>query len=141
MSESFKKNCAALRERFEKLSNEERYDTLIQMGRSLTSLPESEKTPQNIVSGCQSTLYLSATSEHNRLYFKAHSDALISSGLAALLIELYSGELPETILTKPPTVIEELGISSSLSLNRSNGLAQIHLRMKQLALMQFQKQC
>ena len=51
-----------------------------------------------------------------------------------LLSEIYASETPETILTVPPNVIQELGIASSLSLNRSNGFAHIHLKMKQIAL-------
>ena len=66
--------------------------------------------------------------------FEAEADALISAGLAALLTQVYSGETPETILKCPPTYLDEIGISASLTPNRANGLYSIHLRMKQEAL-------
>lgn len=134
MSESFQKKCEELKKFFAPQSTEERYKTLIEMGRKLPPYPEQHKTVDRIVPGCQSTLYLRATLKDGKLFFEAHSDALISAGLAALLINVYSGETPETILKCPPSFIQELGINSSLSLNRSNGLANIHLKMKQQAL-------
>jgi cysteine desulfuration protein SufE len=134
MDESFEKKCAAVKKLFDSSSSEERYQILIKIGRELSPLSPSEKIPENIVQGCQSILYLAAEERDGKMFFKAESDALISSGLAALLIALYSGESRETILTQPPLILAELGIQASLSLNRSNGLVNIHLRMKQEAL-------
>lgn len=119
---------------FAPLTAEQRYARLIELGRQLPSFPAECKTEDRQVKGCQSLLYLAAHVEEGKLYFQASADALISAGLAALLIAVYSGESAETILTYPPTFISELGLSSSLSPNRSNGLAHIHLRMKQEAL-------
>jgi cysteine desulfuration protein SufE len=79
-------------------------------------------------------MYLYSTFQDGTVYFAAESDALISSGLAALLLAVYSGETPEAILKCPPNFLEELGISASISPNRANGLYSIHLRMKQDAL-------
>lgn len=130
MSENFKKNCGAIKNRFAPLSPEKRYQELIRMGQSLPFFPNELKTPERIVRGCQSTLYLAAQTENGKLFFQADSDALISKGLAALLIAAYSGEPPETIIQFTPDFIGELGIAASLSPMRSNGLAQIYLRMK-----------
>ena len=113
---------------------EERYSVLIKMGRELPSYPHELKTPDKIVPGCQSILYLHASLKDGKVLFQAASDALISAGLAALLLSVYNGETAQTILTTPPDFITKLHITASLSPNRSNGLAQIHLRMKQLAL-------
>ena len=66
--------------------------------------------------------------------FEAEADALISAGLAALLIRAYNGETPEVVLKCPPSFIEELGINASLTPSRSNGLYSLHLQMKQEAL-------
>jgi cysteine desulfuration protein SufE len=134
MNESFQKKCDQIKKKFAPLSIEERYRTLMDMGRNLPPYPDAYKTPDHIVRGCQSTLYLRATALDGKIFFEAHSDALISAGLAALLIAAYSGESAESILKNPPDFMTELGIQASLSPNRSNGLANIHLRMKQEAL-------
>ena len=76
-------------------------------------------------------MYLYTNSSEGKIVFQGSSDALISQGLAALLIRIYSGESPETILKCPPNFLEELGIPASLSPNRANGLYSLHLRMKQ----------
>jgi cysteine desulfuration protein SufE len=134
MDETFKKKCEEIKKKFAPLSTEERYQLLMEMGRQLPPFPENLKTPEKIVRGCQSLLYLHTTIQGSKLYFLVSSDALISAGLAALLVAVYSGETAETILKCPPDFISELGITASLSPSRSNGLAQIHLRMKQEAL-------
>ena len=124
-----------IKQKFSSLKTpDERYALLIQMGRALPPFPSEQKTPANIVPGCQSTLYLCATLVDNKLFFSAAADALISAGLAALLIEAFSGSTPEEILTSSPTFLQELGITAALSPNRSNGLSSIYLRMKQIAL-------
>ncbi len=135
MSETFQKKSDWIKEKFAHLaSSEDRYHALIKMGRDLSSFPDELKIPENLVAGCQSNLYLATQFDNGALYFKAASDALISAGLAALLISVYSGESPETILKQPPQFLADLGIQASLSQNRSNGLSSIHLRMKQEAL-------
>ena len=134
MSETFLNKSVAIKKKFADLSSpEDRYNLLIEMGRALPPLSADLKNSENLVSGCQSILYLSARLQNDLLYFDASSDALISSGLAALLISVYSGESPETILREPPQFLADLGIHASLSPNRSNGLSHIHLRMKQEA--------
>lgn len=134
MSESFEKKCEEIKKKFAPLSTEKKYQELMEMGRSLPPFPHTLKTSDRLVSGCQSTLYLSTRFENGKCFFEADGDALISKGLAALLIFVYSGETPETILKCPPHFIGEIGIGASLSPNRSNGLAQIHLKMQQDAL-------
>ncbi|MCB1137021.1 MAG: SufE family protein, partial [Chlamydiia bacterium] len=81
-----------------------------------------------------SRMYLTSRLENGRVLFEAQSDSLISSGLAVLMLKVYSGETPETILKCEPRYLEELGINASLTMNRANGLASLHLRMKQDAL-------
>lgn len=115
-------------------SEEKKYEKIIELGKSLPPFPESDKTPQNFVKGCQSTMYLTSHLVNGKVFFTADSDALISAGLAAILLQVYNGETPETILKCPPSYLEDLGISASLTPNRANGLYSIHLRMKQDAL-------
>ena len=135
MSETFQKKVTSLKKTFSFLTSiEARYSALIEMGRSLLPLSPDLKTPENLVRGCQSHLYLYTKWIDGKIFFNASSDSLISSGLAALLITVYSEEPPEILLTHPPIFLEELNIHTSLSLNRSSGLNHIHLRMKQEAL-------
>lgn len=115
-------------------SPEAKYAKIIELGRSLSPLKSEYKTETNRVQGCQSNMFLHVFQEGNELYYEAESDALISAGLAALLLRVYNGEPAEVILKCPPSYLDELGISTSLTPNRANGLYSIHLRMKQEAL-------
>jgi cysteine desulfuration protein SufE len=114
--------------------SDEKYHKIIELGRLLPKMDGIFKTEENIVKGCQSVMYLRSHLNDGKLAFEADSDALISLGLAAILIFIYSDETPETVLKCPPNCLEELGLSSALSPNRANGLYSIHLKMKQDAL-------
>lgn len=113
------------------VSPESKYQKIIEFGRKLPRLNPEQKIPQNIVSGCQSMMYMHSYMEGEKLYFSIDSEALISAGLAALLIEVYNGESFETIIKCPPDYLKELGITSSLTPSRVNGLYSVYLRMKQ----------
>lgn len=113
---------------------ESKFKKIIELGRQQPDLDSQHKTPENIVKGCQSTMYLHSQHTADGIIFNASSDALISAGLAALLIQVYSGETPEAILKCPPDFLDELGVSASLTPSRANGLYSIHLKMKQEAL-------
>lgn len=115
-------------------SEEAKYEKIIELGRQQTSLAAVDKTPENLVKGCQSQMYLHSYWSEGKIIFETESDALISAGLASLLTQVYSGETPEVILKCPPTYLDELGISASLTPNRASGLYNVHLRMKQDAL-------
>ncbi|MBX9924088.1 MAG: SufE family protein [Rhabdochlamydiaceae bacterium] len=110
------------------------YETIIELGRTLPPIPDSIKTAENLVSGCQSEVYLSTRiNEDGKIFYEIGSEALISSGLAALLLLIYQGEVAELILLCPPRFISELGLAKSLSPGRAGGLASIYARMKQEA--------
>jgi len=115
-------------------SETEKYSKIIALGREQKPIKGEYKIPENVVKGCQSTVYLHTSVADGKMFFEVESDALISSGLAMILVKLYSGETPEAILQCPAAFIEELGISSSLSPGRANGLYSIQLRIKQEAL-------
>lgn len=119
---SLLENCA---------DQEARYQKIIELGKTLPAIDPAHQVPQNIVPGCQSIMYLHSTFEDGKVYFTIGSDALISAGLAALLVNVYNGETPETILKCPPDYLKELNIGASLTPGRANGLHNIHLRMKQ----------
>lgn len=107
---------------------------IIEKGRSLPPLDPAHKTESNQIRGCQSRLFLHSWKDNEKVYFSAEADALISAGLAALLIEIYSGASPAEILKTPPTFLKEWGILTSLSPSRANGLSHLYLRMRSDAL-------
>ncbi len=115
-------------------TKEDRYQKIIDLGKSGKPFKDINKVPENLVTGCQSTTYLISYSKNQVVYFEADSDALISKGLVQLLIQVYSGLDAETIIKTPPDYLEELEIASSLTPSRANGLYNMHLKMKQEAL-------
>lgn len=115
-------------------SEEAKYEKIIELGRRQPPLTTTYKISDNLVKGCQSQMYLHSYWLGDKIIFEAESDALISAGLASLLIKVYSGETPEVILKCAPAYLDELGISASLTPNRASGLYSLHLRMKQEAL-------
>jgi cysteine desulfuration protein SufE len=132
-------SCRAKQERVKLLfehcaTAEKKYEKIIELGKQLPPFPEEAKTPRALVPGCQSRMHLKAELKEGRLVLWAHSDALISAGLAALLLLVYSDEAPEVILSCPPQFLEELHIHQSLSPSRSNGLASLFLKIKQEAM-------
>lgn len=115
-------------------TEEAKYEKIIELGRQQIPLKSQYKTAEYLVKGCQSQVYLHSYLQIGKIIFETESDALISAGLAILLTKVYSGETPEVILKCPPTYLDEIGVSSSLTPNRANGLYSMHLRMKQDAL-------
>jgi len=101
---------------------DERYAYLIELGQKMDPLPEKYRTEENIVRGCQSTVWLHRECEDDRVYFKADSDSLIVKGLAALLMRVFSGQLAEDVLKADLSFFEETGLNKHLSSQRTNGL-------------------
>jgi len=92
------------------------------------------KTDSSLVKGCQSVMHLHGELIDGKIFFQADSDALISKGLAALLVYLYDGETPETILKAPTTILAELNIQSLLSPSRANGFISLYQKIKMIAI-------
>ena len=101
----------------------DRYQYLIDLGRRLPQLSESELVDANKIKGCQSQVWFVARENDGRLEFRAISDAAIVSGLIAMLLRIYSGRLAQDILDTPPDFITALDLEQHLSATRSNGLA------------------
>lgn len=116
------------------ITPEEKYQKIMELGKNLPPYPSIDKTPEYLVKGCQSTMYLCSYLKEAKMYFNIYSEALISAGLAALLLFVYQEEFPEVILKCPPLFLEEIGLYTSLSPSRSNGLSSLFLQMKQEAL-------
>jgi cysteine desulfuration protein SufE len=101
----------------------ERYQYIIDCGKSLPDLPAEEKIPENILHGCQSQVWLLAATDGERMSYRANSDALIVSGLIALLLRIYSGRPINEITASEPWFVDQIGLAEHLSPTRSNGLA------------------
>lgn len=101
---------------------EERYEHLIELGKSLKPLPEEKKSADKIIKGCQSTVWLDAKMQEDKLVFEADSDAILPKGLAALLVRIYNHQNPKDILNSNTDFIEQIGLQEFLSPTRANGL-------------------
>ena len=100
----------------------DKYEYIIDLGKSLDSFPESSKTDEKLIKGCQSRVWLDWKTEDGNLYFQADSDAIITRGIISLLIRIYSGRTPEEILASDFSVVEKIGLKQNLSPTRANGL-------------------
>ena len=113
----------------------DKYQLLIDLGSEQRPLPESEKTEQNLIDGCQSRVWLTATmTPEGLLHFEAESDALIVKGIVMLLIRVLSDQTPEDILNADLDFIDRIGLREHLSPTRSNGLLAMLKQMKMYAL-------
>ena len=101
---------------------QQRYEYLIDLGKSLPEMPDSQKDRGKLVKGCQSNVWLDAKMVDNIIQFEADSDAILPKGIAALLVRVYSGQKPEDILQSDEQFIEKIGLQEFLSPTRANGL-------------------
>lgn len=113
---------------------DERYAYLIELGQKMEPLPEQYRIEENIVRGCQSTVWLHCDCQGERVYFKADSDSLIVKGLAALLMQVFSGQPAEQVLKSDLIFFGETGLSKHLSSQRTNGLMAMIEEIKAFAL-------
>jgi len=100
----------------------DRYSYLIDLGKKLPEFPAELQVEENLMPGCQSQVWLISYMEGDKLRFKASSDAMIVSGLIAMILKVYDNRTPQEILATDPEFIEELGLKKHLSPSRSNGL-------------------
>ncbi|MBL4666839.1 MAG: SufE family protein [Sneathiella sp.] len=100
----------------------EKYGYLIDLGRKLPDFPEVLKVDENLMQGCQSRVWLLSHMENDKLRFKAASDAMIVSGLIALILAVFDNRTPKEIIAVDTGFLDDLGLSSHLSPSRSNGL-------------------
>lgn len=112
----------------------QRYEYLIELGKSLQPMDESLKTEENVISGCQSKVWISAEKKDGLIVFHADSDAIITKGIVALILRVYSGQTPETILKTEPDFIDKIGLQENLSPTRANGLFAMIKQIKLYAL-------
>jgi cysteine desulfuration protein SufE len=112
----------------------DKYSLIIETGNSLPALDEKYKTPENIIEGCQSRVWVHANYENGVITFEADSDAIIVKGIISLLIRVLSGQTPDDILNADLYFIDEIGLKEHLSPTRSNGLLAMVKQIKMYAL-------
>jgi cysteine desulfuration protein SufE len=112
----------------------DKYEYIIELGKDLPSIAPEKKTQERLIEGCQSQVWLDATYENGTMHFTADSDAIITKGIIALLIQVLNNETPENIATSDLFFINEIGLHEHLSPTRSNGLASMVKKMKMAAL-------
>lgn len=116
----------------------DKYNYIIELGKSIPPIKEEYKTDKYLIKGCQSRVWLHADYRDGKVIYTADSDALITRGIAALLIEVLSGQPPKEIVDAELSFIDEIGLKEHLSQTRSNGLVNMIKQMKLYALA-FQK--
>lgn len=112
----------------------DKYAYLIEIGNGLESMDEAHKTEDNLIKGCQSRVWFHAEMRDGKLYFTADSDAIITKGIAGLLIRVFSGQAPKDIVDASLDFIDKIGLTQHLSPTRSNGLLSMVKQIKYYAL-------
>ena len=112
----------------------DRYQMLIDLGNDLEPLEPKYKTESNLIDGCQSRVWLQCDYEDGKLVFTADSDALITKGIIALLIQVLSGHTPDEIINADLYFIDRIGLKDHLSPTRSNGLLSMVKQIRMYAL-------
>lgn len=112
----------------------DKYALIIDMGNSLPPIDEQLKTPENIIEGCQSRVWVAADYVDGRINFTADSDAIIVKGIISMLLRVLSGQTPSDIFDAELYFIDEIGLREHLSPTRSNGLLAMVKQIKMYAL-------
>ena len=111
----------------------QRYEYMIDLGKSLPLISEEHKTEDNIIKGCQSKVWVHAGLEDDRLVFTADSDAIITKGIIAILIRVFSNQPPKSIFEAQTDFIDQIGLKEHLSPTRANGLVSMIKQIKMYA--------
>ncbi|MCE1168081.1 MAG: SufE family protein [Sphingobacteriia bacterium] len=112
----------------------DKYNYLIELGKSLPLIDEKDKTTSNLISGCQSRVWLSANYENGKVYFKGDSDAIITKGIVSVLIRSMDGAGVDDIIASELDWLDNTGLKEHLSPTRSNGLVAMIKQMKLYAM-------
>lgn len=108
----------------------QRYEYMIDLGKSLPLIDKQFKTEDYIIKGCQSKVWVHADMQEGKIAFTADSDAIITKGIIAILIRAFSGQPPQAILDADTTFIDEIGLKEHLSPTRANGLVSMIKQIK-----------
>ena len=111
----------------------QRYEYMIELGKSLPLIDENLKTDDKLIKGCQSKVWLNSEIKDGKIIFTADSDAIITKGIIAVLVRVFSNQKPQAILDANTDFIDEIGLKEHLSPTRANGLVSMIKQMKMYA--------
>ena len=111
----------------------EKYKYIVDLGKSLEPLNDEFKTEENLISGCQSEVWLKADKRNGKIFFTADSDALITKGIISLLLRVVNNQSPNDIINNELYFIDRIGLKSNLSPVRGNGLFSVVNQIKSFA--------
>lgn len=112
----------------------QRYEYMIDLGKSLPLIDENLKNDDKLIKGCQSKVWLNSEMKDGKIIFTADSDAIITKGIIAILVRVFSNQKPQAILDANTDFIDEIGLKEHLSPTRANGLVSMIKQMKMYAL-------
>ena len=112
----------------------QRYEYMIELGKSLPLIDDQYKTDDNIIKGCQSKVWVHAEMKDDKVVFTADSDAIITKGIIAILIRVFSNQTPKDIIEADTAFIDEIGLKEHLSPTRANGLVSMIKQLKMYAI-------
>lgn len=112
----------------------QRYEYMIELGKSLPIIAEEYKLDENLIKGCQSKVWLHSELEGDKINFSADSDAIITKGIVAILLRVFNHQSPEAILKADLDFIDQIGLKEHLSPTRANGLVSMIKQIKLYAL-------
>lgn len=112
----------------------ERYEYMIELGKSLPMIEDEFKTDSNLISGCQSKVWLQSEIDGDKIKFTADSDAILTKGIVALLLRVFNNQKPKDILDADLHFVDEIGLKEHLSPTRANGLVSMIKQIKLYAL-------
>jgi cysteine desulfuration protein SufE len=107
---------------------------IMELGQKLPTMPEEDKTEENVVKGCQSKVWLTSDLENGKVYFFADSNTAITKGLVSLLARIFNGQSPDNILSSDLYFMHKIGMERFIGTQRSNGFAAMIKQMKLYAL-------
>jgi len=117
----------------------ERYEYIIDLGKSLPLIDESYKLDENLIKGCQSKVWIYSDVDADKVVFTADSDAILTKGIVALLLRVFSNQTPKAIIEADTAFIDEIGLKEHLSPTRANGLVSMVKQIKMYAIAQQSK--
>lgn len=113
---------------------EERYQYMIDLGKSLPLIDDEHKTQEHLIKGCQSRVWVNAQMQNDKVIFTADSDAIITKGIIAILIRVFSNQSPKDIIDADTDFIDKIGLKEHLSPTRANGLVSMIKQLKMYAI-------
>jgi len=112
----------------------DRYEYMIELGKSLPMIDSQYKKEENLIKGCQSKVWLHAEFQDNKIVYTADSDAIITKGIVSILIRTFTNQSPSEILSANTDFIDEIGLKEHLSPTRANGLVSMIKQIKLYAI-------